>query len=161
MSEDAKVVLVVANETLAGDELVDAVRARAEFVALARLFKRVNNIVEEKIGDHDGAGMAGLGRDRLHEPAERDLRADLDQIAPQVTTLTASGVNWIAVDPPVSWMPVTAQIRHRHRPGAARVLAVDDARAELTFDEPQTAITPGQAVVFYDGDVVVGGGWID
>ena len=37
----------------------------------------------------------------------------------------------------------------------------DDQRAELEFDEPQSAITPGQAVVFYDGDVVVGGGWID
>ena len=39
--------------------------------------------------------------------------------------------------------------------------ALDDGRAELEFDEPQSAITPGQAVVFYDGDVVLGGGWID
>ena len=77
------------------------------------------------------------------------------------TRLIASDVNWIAIDAPVDWLPVTAQIRHRHRPGAARVRALPDHRAELIFDTPQAAITPGQAVVFYDDDVVVGGGWID
>jgi tRNA-uridine 2-sulfurtransferase len=86
------------------------------------------------------------------------------------TTLTASAVNWIAVDEPHDWLRVTAQIRHRHRDAPARVRAIDPhtagpfgpaGRAELEFDLPQTAITPGQAVVFYDGDVVVGGGWID
>ena len=41
------------------------------------------------------------------------------------------------------------------------VEAVDDAGRTVVFDEPQTAVTPGQAVVFYDGDVVVGGGWIE
>jgi tRNA-specific 2-thiouridylase len=76
-------------------------------------------------------------------------------------TLTASNVNWIACDPPASRIGVTAQIRHRHREAPARVHALDGGRAALEFDTPQTAITPGQAVVFYDGDVVVGGGWID
>jgi tRNA-specific 2-thiouridylase len=75
--------------------------------------------------------------------------------------LTASRVNWIAGDPPAGWAPVTAQIRHRHRPASGRVRAVGDGGAELIFDEAQQAITPGQAVVFYDGDVVMGGGWID
>jgi tRNA-uridine 2-sulfurtransferase len=77
------------------------------------------------------------------------------------TRLTASGVNWIAENAPATWIPVHAQIRHRHRPAAARVRALDAGRAELVFDAPQAAVTPGQAVVFYDGDVVVGGGWID
>jgi tRNA-specific 2-thiouridylase len=81
------------------------------------------------------------------------------------TTLTASGVNWISCAPPQNWVPVTAQIRHRHIPAAARVRALPavlpDPRAELIFDAPQSAVTPGQAVVFYEGDVVVGGGWID
>ncbi len=76
-------------------------------------------------------------------------------------TLTASKVNWIAGPAPAGWVAVTAQIRHRHRPAPGRVRALDDGRAELEFDAPQTAITPGQAVVFYDGDEVVGGGWID
>jgi tRNA-specific 2-thiouridylase len=77
------------------------------------------------------------------------------------TSLTASGVNWISVDAPREWIPVTAQIRHRHRPAAARVRAIADTRAEVVFDAPQAAIAPGQAVVFYDDDLVVGGGWID
>lgn len=77
------------------------------------------------------------------------------------TDLTASGVNWISGDAPLDWTAVTAQIRHRHQPAAARVRGLDGSRAELVFDEPQNAITPGQAVVFYDGDVVLGGGWID
>ena len=83
-------------------------------------------------------------------------RAALDQ-----TTLTASGVNWVATDTPSGWLPVSAQIRHRHRAAPGRVRALDGDRAELVFDTPQPAITPGQAVVFYDGDLVVGGGWID
>jgi tRNA-specific 2-thiouridylase len=77
------------------------------------------------------------------------------------STLTASRVNWIAGEPCEDWTPVTAQIRHRHRPAPARVRALEGARAELEFDTPQTAITPGQAVVFYDEDVVLGGGWIE
>jgi tRNA-uridine 2-sulfurtransferase len=83
-------------------------------------------------------------------------RASLEQ-----TTLTASGVNWISCDAPADWQSVTAQIRHRHRAAAARVRALGPAGAELIFDEPQPAITPGQAVVFYDDDIVIGGGWID
>ena len=56
---------------------------------------------------------------------------------------------------------VTAQIRHRHQAAAATARALGDGHAEIVFDAPQIAITPGQAVVFYDGDTVVGGGWID
>jgi tRNA-specific 2-thiouridylase len=75
--------------------------------------------------------------------------------------LTASHVNWVSGRPAIDWTAVTGQIRHRHPPAPARVRALDNDRAELEFESPQTAITPGQAVVFYDGDVVVGGGWID
>jgi tRNA-uridine 2-sulfurtransferase len=76
------------------------------------------------------------------------------------TRLTASGVNWID-GRPVSAQRATVQIRHRHPAAPATVRAIDDARAEVVFDEAQIAITPGQAAVFYDGDVVLGGGWID
>ena len=76
------------------------------------------------------------------------------------TSLTASGVNWI-VDEPHTPLRVTAQIRHRHRAAPATARALGRDRVELSFDEPQLAVTPGQAVVFYDGDAVLGGGWID
>ncbi len=76
-------------------------------------------------------------------------------------TLTASKVNWISGDAPVTWMTATAQIRHRHRAAPARVRALDGGRAEVEFDAPQSAVSPGQAVVCYDGDEVLGGGWID
>ena len=55
---------------------------------------------------------------------------------------------------------MTARIRHRHQDAPATVIAAGDTTAHLTFDDPQVAITPGQAVVFYDGLDVVGGGWI-
>jgi tRNA-specific 2-thiouridylase len=74
--------------------------------------------------------------------------------------LTSSFVNSIE-DEPSGERRVTAQIRHRHAAAPGVIRALEPGRAALTFDEPQMAITPGQAVVFYDGDVVVGGGWID
>ena len=77
------------------------------------------------------------------------------------TTLTASGVNWIAGDAPATGTRVTAQIRYRHREAAATLEPFDGDRVQATFDEPQTAVAPGQAVVFYNGDEVVGGGWIE
>jgi tRNA-specific 2-thiouridylase len=83
-------------------------------------------------------------------------RSSLDR-----STLSASAVNWISREAPAAWTPATVQIRHRHRPATGRVRAIDEDRAEFEFDEPQPAVTPGQAAVFYDGDTVIGGGWID
>ena len=77
------------------------------------------------------------------------------------TGLTASQVNWIAGAPPSDALRITAQVRHRHQPAPATVRALADNRAAVEFDAPVVAITPGQAVVFYDEDVVVGGGWIE
>jgi tRNA-specific 2-thiouridylase len=57
-------------------------------------------------------------------------------------------------------MRVHAKIRHRHEPASAVIEPAPNDEVRVTFDEPQRAITPGQAVVFYDGDLVVGGGWI-
>ena len=57
-------------------------------------------------------------------------------------------------------MRVTAKIRHRHEPAPAVLEPAPNGEVRVTFDQPQRAITPGQAVVFYDGDLVVGGGWI-
>jgi tRNA-specific 2-thiouridylase len=77
------------------------------------------------------------------------------------TSLRASGVNWISGVTPEDTVRAAAQIRHRHTPAACTVRAMDGTRATVEFDAPVVAITPGQAVVFYDGDIVLGGGWID
>jgi tRNA-specific 2-thiouridylase len=53
------------------------------------------------------------------------------------------------------------QIRYRHAPAPATLRPIGGGRVEVVFDEPQRAITPGQAAVFYDGEVCLGGGWIE
>ena len=75
-------------------------------------------------------------------------------------TLRTHSVNLIAVDDLREPLRVTVKIRHRHEPAAAVIERTGDDEILATFDEPQRAITPGQAAVFYDGDIVVGGGWI-
>jgi len=76
-------------------------------------------------------------------------------------TLTASRVNWISGAAPDGPIRAHARIRYRHREAPATITPLADDRVSVVFDDAQTAITPGQAVVFYDQDCVVGGGWID
>ncbi len=75
----------------------------------------------------------------------------------------AKGVNWVAFDEPsepADSFRAEVRVRYRHEPEPATIYALPDNRARIIFDEPQRAITPGQATVFYRGDEVVGGGWI-
>jgi tRNA-specific 2-thiouridylase len=76
--------------------------------------------------------------------------------------LRACGLNWISVAgmADADGMRVRVKIRHRHEPASATLWADGSEQVRAVFDEPQRAITPGQAAVFYDGDEVVGGGWI-
>jgi glycyl-tRNA synthetase beta chain len=66
-------------------------RRQAEFVDLARLFKRVNNIVHAEVGGAGGAGWHGVGRALLEEPTEVALRTRLDEVGPEVHRLAGSG----------------------------------------------------------------------
>jgi tRNA-specific 2-thiouridylase len=75
--------------------------------------------------------------------------------------LTASGVNWLLDTPPLEPLSCQAKIRYRHTAASATVTATADGGAGVDFAEPQSAVTPGQAVVFYDGLRVLGGGWIE
>ncbi|HEX2328975.1 MAG TPA: tRNA 2-thiouridine(34) synthase MnmA [Candidatus Angelobacter sp.] len=74
--------------------------------------------------------------------------------------LMARDLNWIAIAELTEPLRVQAKIRHRHQPAGATIRPAENGEVLVTFDEPQRAITPGQAVVFYQDDVVVGGGWI-
>jgi tRNA-specific 2-thiouridylase len=75
-------------------------------------------------------------------------------------TLRTHRVNLIALENLTEPMRVAVRIRHRHQAASALIERAGDDEILVSFDEPQRAITPGQAAVFYDGDVVIGGGWI-
>jgi tRNA-uridine 2-sulfurtransferase len=118
------------------------------------------------VGQRKGLGLSGASRtggapvyvlalDAADQRVVVGPKSSLER-----TTLTATAVNWMTCEP-VDPLRVTAQIRHRHAPAAATVRSIEPGRASLIFDTPQIAVTPGQAVVFYRDDVVVGGGWID
>jgi tRNA-specific 2-thiouridylase len=75
-------------------------------------------------------------------------------------TLHARRLNWVSIPELTQPMRVRIKIRHRHEPAWATLEPAGADEVLATFDEPQRAITPGQSAVFYDGDEVVGGGWI-
>jgi tRNA-uridine 2-sulfurtransferase len=113
------------------------------------------------VGQKRGLGLA-TGRPLYVvdvDPERNMLRvgqaAELDRIR-----LLARAVNFIACEPPRAPLRVEAKIRHGHRPAAATVHALAEDAAEVVFDTPQRALSPGQSVVFYSGEVVVGGGII-
>ncbi len=75
--------------------------------------------------------------------------------------LVAADVNWLSAPEPEGPRRAHVRIRYRHAEAPATVHPLPGGRAEVRFDEPQRAITPGQAAVFYDGEVCLGGGWIE
>ena len=75
-------------------------------------------------------------------------------------TLRAQRLNWIAQDRLGDSIRAEVKIRHRHEPAPATIENSGEDEVCVTFDDPQRAITPGQAAVFYQGDILVGGGWI-
>ena len=70
------------------------------------------------------------------------------------------GVNWISIAEPAAPVRAEVKIRHKHDPAPAAAVALPSQRARITFEQPQRAVTPGQAAVIYDGDIVLAGGWI-
>jgi len=73
---------------------------------------------------------------------------------------TAAGVNWIAFDNPCEPVRAEVRVRYRHAAAPATITPMPGSRTRVKFDQPQRAISPGQATVFYRGDEVTGGGWI-
>ncbi|HHT9122097.1 MAG TPA: aminomethyltransferase beta-barrel domain-containing protein, partial [Candidatus Wunengus sp. YC63] len=68
---------------------------------------------------------------------------------------------WISIEKLVDPLEVQAKIRYSHVPSPAIVYPCEADKVRVVFKDPQRAITPGQAVVFYQNDIVVGGGWIE
>jgi tRNA-specific 2-thiouridylase len=133
----------------------------------------VRDVSGHVIGRHEGVHRFTVGQRKglgLSSPVPLYV-VGLDAATNSVTvgprdalqrdSLSASQVNWLSGREPVPGTRITAQIRYRHREAAAAVTPLPDDRVFVAFDEPQTAVAPGQAVVFYDGETVVGGGWIE
>jgi len=78
-------------------------------------------------------------------------------------TLTAKNMNWVSIAPITAPIRAQVKIRNKHLAADATISPIGSnaTRIEVHFDEPQRAVTPGQAAVLYDGDRVLGGGWIE
>jgi tRNA-specific 2-thiouridylase len=88
---------------------------------------------------------------RLVVGEDRELRRSVCQIR---------DVNWIFCGLPDRPLEAAVRIRNRHEPAMAEITPTGSATAQVAFYEPQRAVTPGQAAVFYSGERVLGGGWI-
>ncbi|HEY7711773.1 MAG TPA: tRNA 2-thiouridine(34) synthase MnmA [Candidatus Entotheonella sp.] len=123
------------------------------------------------LGEHQGLPFYTVGQRRglgvaAGEPLYvTDVRTEHNTLVvgsrqeAMAETCTVERLNWMCT-PPAQSLSTTVQIRYRHRPVAAVVEPIDANRARVSFREPQFAVTPGQAAVFYDGDTVLGGGWV-
>jgi tRNA-specific 2-thiouridylase len=132
-------------------------------------------IVDEQgatVGRHDGIEGFTIGQRRGLKIAVGEPRYVV-QIEPTSRTVTigprsslekagleASKFHW-HIDPPEGPIGCLAQIRARHKAVPAIVEPLDNGRARVLFEQPQSAVTPGQVVAVYENDLLLGGGWID
>ena len=121
-----------------------------------------DGIEQFTIGQRKGLGFAAGSRRYVLEIVPETRRVVVgDRHDLLARGLIASRVNWLLDNPPNDPLGCEAKIRYRHAPTAATVTALPDGGARVEFSEPQSAVTPGQAVVSYDGPRVLGGGWIE
>lgn len=123
---------------------------------------RHKGIVHYTVGQRKGLGIA-LGRPvfvvEIDAANNRVVLGDESEVFSD--SLIASDLNFISVDKLECEMKVTAKIRYSAKEADATITPAPDGKVKVLFDSPQRAITPGQSVVFYDGDIVVGGGVIE
>ena len=112
------------------------------------------------IGQRRGIGIA-FGEPRYVVGLKPDSRQVVIGTKEELgrATLTADRTNWLVENVPAKFRCL-AQIRYRHIAAPCEVTVTDEDRFHVEFDEPQSAVAPGQAVVLYEGDRVLGGGWI-
>ncbi len=150
----AAVVERVRPATLPGDgEIVDEA---------GRVLGRHAGIHHYTVGQRRGLGISGEVRryvKRIDAAANRVVVGTDSELLESGARV--SGVSWVAGSPPDASVRAEVQIRYRHEGAAATVEPCADARALVHFDAPVRALAPGQAAVFYRGDEVLGGGWIE
>ena len=133
-----------------------------EFVSTdGKVLGRHNGMIRYTIGQRRGLGISAkerlfvVGKDLEKNQVILGSKEDLMK-----DTLTAYDVNLISVAKIEGQMRCKAKIRYKHPEAPATVEQISDTEIRVVFDEPQRGITPGQAVVLYDGDMVIGGGTI-
>jgi tRNA-specific 2-thiouridylase len=144
------------------DRRLPADRSGLVVDAQGRVLGRHEGVHHFTIGQRKGLGVSA------GEPlyvVTLDAERRLVQVGPRASLerpgLTAAGVNWVAGTPPAGGIRARVQIRSRHAAADAFVTPLRPDRIDVAFDAPQSAVTPGQAAVVFQGDEVLGGGWID
>ena len=127
-----------------------------------RAVGRHSGLIRYTVGQRRGLGVSAANP--LYVAAKDPARNTLT-VGPEAALysreLTASDFNWLSVPPPDGPIRASARTRYHQTERPATVAPLPDGRVRVVFDEPQRAITPGQAVVLYNGDLVLGGGTID
>ena len=126
-----------------------------------RVLGQHRGIIRYTVGQRKGLGVAADAPLYVRRIDAAENRIELGENASLFTrTLTANDFNWIAFAAPPRELRAKAKVRYRHTEQPASVCPHGDGSVTIIFDEPQRAITAGQAVVLYDGDTVLGGGTI-
>ena len=119
-------------------------------------------VIHYTIGQRKGLNIGGLKEPlyviALDSQNNRVIVGQQEKL--MAKTLIADSLNWISIEPPTSSLKATAKIRSTQPEKSCMVIPLDANRVKVDFDEPQLAVTPGQSIVFYTGDLVLGGGVI-
>jgi tRNA-specific 2-thiouridylase len=149
-------------EDYASSEMASTAGTPGEITSLeGRVIGEHQGLYRYTVGQRKGIGIAAsrpLYVVRIDVPRNQLIVGNKAELYGR--SFTAINVNWIAFDEPPAVVRCKARIRYRAVEAEATIIRRSATEVTVEFDSPQPAITPGQAAVFYDGDSVIGGGWI-